>query len=49
MGKIWKLENHKGKTAFIDEFGGQMTYDVLNSEAYVLAERIGHRCLVFSL
>lgn len=49
MGKIWNLEDQKGKTAIIDEFGGQMTYDVLNSESYVLAERIGHRCLVFSL
>ncbi len=49
MGKIWNLEHHKDKTALIDEFGGQMTYDVLNSESSVLAERIGHRCLVFSL
>ena len=49
MGKIWNLEDQKGKTALIDEFGGQVTYDVLNSEAYVLAERVGHRCLVFSL
>lgn len=49
MNKIWDLQQHKGKTALIDEFDNKMTYDVLNSEAYTLAERIGHRCLVFSL
>ena len=49
MGKIWNLEDHKGKIALIDEFDNQVTYDVLNSEARVLAEIIGHRCLVFSL
>ena len=47
MGKIWNLEDHKGKTAVIDEFGNQVTYDVLNSEACVLSNIIGHRCLVF--
>ena len=49
IGKIWNLEDHKGKIALIDEFDNQVTYDVLNSEARVLAEIIGHRCLVFSL
>ena len=49
MNKIWDLRQHKGKTALIDEFGNQMTYDVLNSEACILSERIGHRCLVFAL
>lgn len=48
MGKIWNLEKYKGKIAVLDEFGRELTYDALNSEAYVLAERIGHRCLVFS-
>ena len=43
------MEKHKGKTALADEFGTKLTYDVLNLEAYVLAERIGHRCLVFAL
>jgi acyl-CoA synthetase (AMP-forming)/AMP-acid ligase II len=47
--KIWNLEEHKGKTALIDELGCQVTYDVLNEEAHVLAERVGRRCLVFSL
>ncbi len=49
MGRIWNLEEHKGKTALIEESGLQMTYEDLDSEAYALAERIGHRCLVFSL
>lgn len=49
MSKIWDLQQHKGKIALIDEFGNQVTYDVLNSEAYILSERIGHRCLVFVL
>lgn len=49
MNKIWNLEEHKGRTALIDEQGCQMTYEVLNEEAHALAERIGHRCLVFSL
>lgn len=49
MSYIWDLQQHKGKTALIDEFSNQMTYDVLNSEANNLCERIGHRCLVFSL
>lgn len=48
MGKIWDLKQYKSKIALIDEFGNELSYDVLNSEAYVLAERIGHRCLVFS-
>ena len=49
MNKIWELGRNKGKTALIDEFGNHMSYDVLNSEAYSIAEKIGHRCLVFLL
>lgn len=49
MGKIWNLENHKNKTALQDEFGHSMSYDALNAEAQTLADKIGHRCLVFSL
>lgn len=49
MNRIWDLEQHKGKTALQDEYGNSMTYDVLNSEARILADRIGHRCLVFAL
>lgn len=49
MGKIWNLEDHKSKLALLDEYGNSLSYDVLNSEARLLADRIGHRCLVFSL
>lgn len=49
MGEIWDLQQHKDKTALIDEFGNQITYDELNSEAHILSEKIGHRCLVFEL
>ena len=49
MSKIWNLQQHKGNTALIDDFGNQMTYDVLNSESYILYEKVGHRCLVFIL
>lgn len=49
MGRIWDLGKFRDNTALIDEFGNTMTYGVLNSEAYVLAEKVGHRCLVFSL
>ncbi len=49
MGKIWELDQFSGNTALVDEFGGSMTYGSLNTEAEALAERIGHRCLVFLL
>lgn len=49
MGKIWNLEEHKGKTALIDESGGRLTYDALISETDMLAEKVGRRCLVFAL
>lgn len=49
MGKIWNLDKHKNHTAIADEFGNRMTYDVLHSDSNDLAERIGHRCLVFLL
>ena len=49
MSMIWNLEDHRGKIALVDEFGNQMTYDALYSEALRLVEKIGHRCLVFSL
>ena len=39
--KIWNLEEHKGKTALIDELGCQVTYDVLNEEAHVLVRESG--------
>ncbi|MCR4716186.1 MAG: AMP-binding protein [Lachnospiraceae bacterium] len=49
MGKIWDLQQHYGKTALVDEFGNNMPYDVLDSEAKTLYEKVGHRCLVFAL
>lgn len=49
MGKIWDLEQYRGKTAVISEFGVQLSYEALDSEAAALADRIGYRCLVFSL
>lgn len=49
MGYIWDLKKYDSKVALIDEFGGQMTYGALDSETHILAERIGRRCLVFSL
>lgn len=49
MGNIWDLKKYDNKVALIDESGGQMTYGVLDLEAHILAEKIGHRCLVFAL
>lgn len=49
MGKIWDFRHHYGKTALIDEYGNQLTYDVLDSESKTLSGFIGHRCLVFAL
>ena len=49
MKKIWNLEIHRENVAMLDEHDRSVTYDVLNFEANALAERIGHRCLVFSL
>lgn len=49
MGRIWELGQFGKSTALIDEYGEQMTYEALNSESRVLAEKVGHRCLVFVL
>lgn len=49
MNRIWNLEQYKGRTALIDEFGNELSYDLLKSESYVLAETVGKRCLVFCL
>ncbi len=49
MGKIWEFGQFGKATALMDEHGNQLTYDVLDSEAQILAEKIGQRCLVFSL
>ncbi len=49
MGRIWDLEKFGDRVALIDEDGSRMSYAALNAEARKLADRIGHRCLVFSL
>ena len=49
MSKIWNLGEHKGKNALVDENRISLTYEQLDSEASVLAEKIGRRCLVFCL
>ena len=49
MGKIWEFGQFGKSIALIDEYGSQMTYEELDSEALALAEKIGHRCLTFVL
>lgn len=49
MGKMWDLEQFKDNMALIDEFGTELTYGQLNTNAIALAEAVGKRCLVFSL
>ena len=49
MSKIWDLEQYRDNTALLDEYGNSLTYGLLKSEAYMLAERIGRRSLVFCL
>lgn len=49
MGKIWNLGQFGASIAIIDENGVRVTYDLLNSEAGILAEKAGRRCLAFSL
>lgn len=49
MNRIWDLEQFGKSVAVQDEFGNQVAYDVLNSEAHRLAAAVGKRCLVFSL
>lgn len=49
MSKIWNLEKFYGSTAIVDEFGNELSYDLLNLEANALAKVIEKRCLVFCL
>ena len=49
MPKMWELEQFKDKSAVLDEYGETVTYGQLNADANLLAETIGHRCLVFCL
>lgn len=49
MNKIWNLNQFKDRIAMKDEFGVQMTYTALDSESRTLSEKVGQRCLIFSL
>ena len=49
MGRIWDLSQFSENNALIDEYGRQMTYGQLDTEAKTLADAVGKRCLVFSL
>lgn len=49
MSRIWDLGQFKGNTALVDEFGNEISYELLKSEGFILAETIGKRCLVFCL
>ncbi len=49
MSKIWNLEQFKGNTAIVDEFGKNLSYGLLKEESDELAEAVGERCLVFCL
>lgn len=49
MGKIWSFEKYKENTALLDENNVSVSYMELDSAATILAEVIGHRCLVFVL
>lgn len=49
MNRIWHMEQFKGNTAMIDEFGKEFSYDLLKMESDKLAKVVGDRCLVFCL
>lgn len=49
MKRVWNLEQFKGSTAIIDEFGNKLTYESLKKESDNLAKTAGSRCLVFCL
>lgn len=49
MGKIWNLEQYKDNVALIDDSQNQLTYGELSAEGESLANRIGRRCMIFSL
>ncbi len=49
MSRIWDLKSQKDHVALLDEFGNKLTYEELDSKSVNLADKIAHRCLVFSL
>lgn len=46
---MWDLSKFKKNTALQDEHGSKLTYADLQASSDDLYEKIGHRCLVFSL
>ena len=46
---MWELDKYSSNTAFTDEYGKSVTYEMLSEEADKIYGAIGHRCLVFSL
>lgn len=49
MSKMWDLEKFEINIALEDEFGNKLTYGQLKAETDKLVEKIGKRCLVFTL
>ena len=49
MEKIWDLERYNNNLAIIDEFENQLSYYDLYAISNELANKVGNRCLVFSL
>lgn len=49
MSRIWSLEQFSFRTALRDEFGKSLSYWSLKEESEAVAEKVGRRCLVFSL
>lgn len=49
MNRIWNLEQFKGNTAIVDEFGKELSYDLLKTESDKLVKVVGRRCIVFCL
>lgn len=49
MNKVWDLGKYSDNIAVIDEKDNRLSYGELERQASCLAEKIGYRCLVFSL
>lgn len=49
MSRIWSFEQFSSRTALRDEFGNSLSYCSLKEESEAVAEKVGRRCLVFSL
>ena len=49
MNNIWNLDLFKGNTAIVDEFGKELSYNLLKNKSDELARVTGGRCLVFCL